>query len=658
MKRTLLSYILAVAFGLVPAAAFAATFTVTIAPDSDCSDYTCDFQSALSTAATNGEDDTLELEAGDYIAASTFTYDHTKTEESTSLTIIGSGKADTYLKGDGTNRVLWISSAASSGADITLRDLTIQAGNAGDQFGGGLYLSTSNSNITIERCTFADSVTTTYGGGAYVRLGGYTSEGNTVSIKDCTFGNNIANRGAGLYLDVYNPAVSVEGTLFSRNDLTGSGKGGGAYIESGWGPVTVAGNWFVGNRYGSMGAGLYLQAVGMEHPVVVEGNTFRKNRIYNGGAGAGAYVFALDRPFSFLGNILEDNSVDRTAGATEADGGGGLYASLVGSIFSSCTILNNAFIGNQTPVTATAAWIASLDTGITFANNTVAYNGSLHLYAPTSNALRVDAPGANIYNNIFWKNVYGADLRVSDDPYVTEAVEMLNNIIQDGDYDLPPSAILGWNISENPLLLPYPDFHISSIDSPAIDAGYQYPGLPAVDIDGYSRETDGDQDGTPFVDIGADEVGGVAALTPVIAEFWAQDNHSTGEIARDVIVFWIMNLGVDDLYVYDTTLENDVQLDARREHAVRCHSLYVAGGRKPTDGKIVGDYHTHGACSTDYVNENFSPADLRGYSGEYNTGYLGTPSGAIMKYDARTGQITIIICGDKSCNNEMEAEEP
>ena len=123
MKKGLILCMVVIYFVLQSAAAIAGTFTVSIAPDPDCSNNTCDFQSALTTAATNGEDDILELvEEGNYIPTFTFTYD---SSESNSLTIIGAGKSATYLKGDGTNQVLWISTSATSNAHITISDLTI-----------------------------------------------------------------------------------------------------------------------------------------------------------------------------------------------------------------------------------------------------------------------------------------------------------------------------------------------------------------------------------------------------------------------------------------------------------------------------------------------------------------------------------------------------
>jgi Domain of unknown function (DUF4329) len=63
-------------------------------------------------------------------------------------------------------------------------------------------------------------------------------------------------------------------------------------------------------------------------------------------------------------------------------------------------------------------------------------------------------------------------------------------------------------------------------------------------------------------------------------------------------------------------------------------------GPKPDSGTVVGDYHTHGAYDPKYDNENFSPQDKVGYSGDYRYGYLGTPNKTFQRYDSKDGTIT------------------
>jgi len=60
---------------------------------------------------------------------------------------------------------------------------------------------------------------------------------------------------------------------------------------------------------------------------------------------------------------------------------------------------------------------------------------------------------------------------------------------------------------------------------------------------------------------------------------------------------------------------------------------------KPSDA--TGDYHTHGAESgPDWLDEDFSPLDKEGNRADKVNGYLGTPSGRILKYDPKTGKVS------------------
>jgi hypothetical protein len=188
-----------------------------------------------------------------------------------------------------------------------------------------------------------------------------------------------------------------------------------------------------------------------------------------------------------------------------------------------------------------------------FANNTVAYNSSLY-EIPTSTAVRMDGPGAEIYNNIIWWNVYGPELTVREDAFLP--VEFFNNIIGDGDYDLPPSTSMGGNRDEDPVLGLYPDFHISVLSSPAIDEGQVYTGLPPTDIDGEAREIDGDDDGTAVVDIGADEVGGIVTVIPLRVVIETDKTKPAGS-RMGSCWFRIQNSGLEPITIVDTTLEND-----------------------------------------------------------------------------------------------------
>ncbi|MDD4910182.1 MAG: DUF4329 domain-containing protein [Candidatus Omnitrophica bacterium] len=65
-------------------------------------------------------------------------------------------------------------------------------------------------------------------------------------------------------------------------------------------------------------------------------------------------------------------------------------------------------------------------------------------------------------------------------------------------------------------------------------------------------------------------------------------------------------------------------------------------GPRPSGGRVVGDYHTHGANDPGYNNENFSLQDIADNRRSGTTGYLGTPSGAVKKYEPSSNQQTDI----------------
>ena len=62
----------------------------------------------------------------------------------------------------------------------------------------------------------------------------------------------------------------------------------------------------------------------------------------------------------------------------------------------------------------------------------------------------------------------------------------------------------------------------------------------------------------------------------------------------------------------------------------------------------VAWYHTHGAGSIFYDVENFSKSDKRFSELNKVIGYLGTPSGAIKKYNPVTDEVTVIRSGTAS----------
>jgi hypothetical protein len=123
--------------------AWPAVFYVTPTSDNDCSDFNCDFQSALNAASANDEGDTIHLSAGVYDAsASQFVWNTTKNYP---LTIIGSD--GTIIDGGNTFRGLYIDTTnqtSDANSHMTIQNIIFQNGNYAAGNGGALFVWTSS----------------------------------------------------------------------------------------------------------------------------------------------------------------------------------------------------------------------------------------------------------------------------------------------------------------------------------------------------------------------------------------------------------------------------------------------------------------------------------------------------------------------------------
>ena len=201
----------------------AAVFTVTPNADTDCSDYTCDLQSALTAAASNGQDDTINIAAGTYYFTSTIRYAPTAASgENFSLTIAGAGKETTILDCGSTAQELLIDTTAladSSRSKIVIKDFAIN--------GTGDIRITSNSLVTVQGTFNAGSV--------FIRGGLYTELTGAISAT----GNVIIDSGASLSFGNGSVIIAYGGITTCDSNFCGSGSGFGP--ESGLSAVTLIG---------------------------------------------------------------------------------------------------------------------------------------------------------------------------------------------------------------------------------------------------------------------------------------------------------------------------------------------------------------------------------------------------------------------------------
>ena len=160
---------------------------------------------------------------------------------------------------------------------------------------------------------------------------------------------------------------------------------------------------------------------------------------------------------------------------TDCAGSGVLLTMPLGAL-----LFNNTIVGSEQSGVVIEGGGAYLVNNVIVGNNT---NGS-----PDCGGVEVISPQELwTYSNDVWGNLNADYVGISDQTGI------------DG------------NISADPEFAGASDYHLTE-DSPCIDAGYDF-GLPAMDWEGEPRVLDGDGDGTPVVDIGADEYYGAISVT-------------------------------------------------------------------------------------------------------------------------------------------------
>jgi predicted outer membrane repeat protein len=437
-----------------------------------------DLQSALDAARTNGEDDTLYLQQGNYDAgtsgAGTFEYG-TNSNDNMAVTLRGGWNSGytvqsgdpalTMLDGKDTAPVLHIlADAAGVSYNIALDTLAIQNGmTTGNGAGIMLYTGVSGTsgaiNLTLRNSLFQNNDAAQSGGGLYSN--GY------LEVYDSTFSSNSASTGGAIAInDVpdgdHSLSPLIQNGTFNGNDNAGGWQGSAVY--NGGVALRVKGSRFT-NSSGT-GSPLYNHAYASLDIVnsVFSGNTtpFWGSAIQFWDAG---------------GRISNCLFYDNEAGTSSGFGAITYYDNLgVGPGPATITIINSTFVRNQSGGTGA---------------------GAIHnRYGNFA-----------IYNSIFWDNEGMAGI-VNQSGSITISYSDVHG-------GVPPGTSNGGNnIDMDPLFVNMSglsdswDLHVQAdpVISPSIDAGNNSaPGLPAYDLDNGNRISDGDNDGTPIVDMGAYE---------------------------------------------------------------------------------------------------------------------------------------------------------
>jgi hypothetical protein len=534
---------------LIPTISLGATF---------CVDSTTDLQTTLTTAMSNGEDDTVRIVQGTY--SGNFVYAST---EGYGVTIEGGytpgctsrvvDPANTVLDGNATGNVL-VLSCPDNAVEFSVYGVTLQNGSVAGN-GGGLYANTANGDITLTNNTIKGN------SGRGVDATGFS----TVTLTKNTIKQNL-NSG---FLS-YTPASHISQTfIFTKNTI-------------------------MDNSCDIGGAGV---SIGVEGELIA---TFTENEISQntvlGAEGAGGVMingYTSDGiRATFTKNIITDNSVD--AGAASWGGGVGIYGSTDHTdslIFYSNLIVRNSagdgsgggisIFGHSDNVTLDSNTIKENNAGqsgggvaisgykVILTNNNISNNSAIGygrgggVFASGStvtltnntiakNSANTDGGGvylilydnsntAHIYNNIIYNNTAisdGNDLYINNDGYydfLPSPVNLYNNDFDQstpGTYIEIPFAIDPSNLNNPDPLFTNPangDYHLN-VSSPCINAGKNdAPDFPSTDQDGNPRISDG------IVDMGAYEFTVINVTPPAAPKLTVATTGLSVTISWDVV---------------------------------------------------------------------------------------------------------------------------
>ncbi len=303
----------------IAGAARAAEFHVTTAQE---------LQNALTTAAANGEGDTVYVAAGYYTGNFNF-----NSAEAQTLTIQAEGGvANTEITVDGAGTGRSMNLTASAAANLTVRGLTFTRNCNDYANNAGLRLYTAGGDVLVENCR-AIGVTSDLGIGIQV------AAAKLATVRGCTVTRDATSQGDGINITGVTGGVTVDQNAVSGN-RTLIGKG--VYVSVGTTvPITVSDNNVCSNYHNSYTDGIYCYG----GSVTLTGNTVTDNEregIYCSGSSmtlTGNTVSRNSEGGIFCGGAatLTGNTV---TGNYIGDSGGGIYCG------GTATLTGNTVTGN------------------------------------------------------------------------------------------------------------------------------------------------------------------------------------------------------------------------------------------------------------------------------------------------------------------------
>jgi CSLREA domain-containing protein len=342
------------------------TITVTTLDDVWTADGLCSLREAILAANLNVSHDACP--AGDSAGMDTIVFAQVgvvilasvlpEVEAAGPLTIDG-GSAVT-ISGNNMTNILKM----ESGAELTLRNLTITAGYLSGNSVGGAGLFNYGGTVTIDSCSFQGHV----GSGDYLSGGAIHNENGSLTVSNSTFQNNTLSGNYAYGAAIYNATgdVTVISSNFFDNSVSGSYAYGGAIYNSN-SNLYIETSSFIGNSAEETGGAIYDYVSTLE----ISNSSFQDNIAYWGGA-----IIQLHGTLTSSGNTFDSNAVTGSGGA-------------IACYYATCTLQGNVFTGNIALQDGGAAYFhydtaIQLD-GILFIENTALNDGGAIAIQETGN---------------------------------------------------------------------------------------------------------------------------------------------------------------------------------------------------------------------------------------------------------------------------------
>lgn len=498
---------LALATAAFACAANAATFTVTTLSDTGAGSL----RDAIDQANRNSGTDTVNFAAGvngSIVLASGVI------EVFDSLTLNGPGAARLSLSGNQASRILRIHRAARAPEilDVSIAGLSFVNGSTSDE-GGAIFVD--DANLSVTDCAFRDNVAQR-GGGLYAFPNGST----TLTLRRTRFDNNSANTDGGGFgaQDIDNvvlDTVSAVGNSAGKNGGGGflrgvsvavtnsefrnnsdstlppgiGGVSGGAALRivgsKSTATMSVADSRFIGNTsQRGQGGALWLSALPPATLPVVATATLQRLQLSDNRAELGGGGILGD---SINASVSASSLVDNTA----EQNGGGLSWQNAGSLLLSNVTLS----GNQSILAAGGGVYSATATTLSIGSSTIVGNS-----AASGGGIRRDGAAAPLANSVVANNsaATAPDLSGAFAPNYTLIKDTSGASLSPGSGNLAGGTdpLLGnLDMYGGPSLSLLP-----AAASPLLNAGDPAgAGLPATDQRGLARVAAG------RVDIGAVE---------------------------------------------------------------------------------------------------------------------------------------------------------